>query len=149
LRCMSSGRGDIAFIADSTYEFYCVDRNRNWCLEDGEYLALPVFGKAPSHPVMYNPELLDMPTRAALLEELMAMNYESWIDEGDGYCYNTNTRVIDANLTQSNCGSSILSEVLNTGGLIAVNTQEHMGSYSDSISNVPGISAYFEDRYDI
>lgn len=149
LRCMSSGRGDIAFIADSTYEFYCVDRNRNWCLEDGEYLALPVFGKAPSHPVMYNPELLDMPTRAALLEELMAMNYESWIDEGDGYCYNTNTRSIDANLTQSSCGSSILSEVLNTGGLIAVNTQEHMGSYSDSISNVPGISAYFGDKYDL
>ena len=77
------------------------------------------------------------------------MNYESWIEEGDGYCYNTNSRSIDANLTQSSCGSSILSEVLNTGGLIAVNTQEHMGSYSDSISNVPGISAYFEDRYDI
>ena len=149
LRCMSSGRGDIAFIADSTYEFYCVDRNRNWCLEDGEYLALPIFGKAPSHPVMYNPELLDMATRAALLEELMAMNYESWIEEGDGYCYNTNTRSIDANLTQSSCGSSILSEVLNTGGLIAVNTQEHMGSYSDSISNVPGISAYFGDKYDL
>ena len=149
LRCMSSGRGDIAFIADSTYEFYCVDRNRNWCLEDGEYLALPIFGKAPSHPVMYNPELLDMATRAALLEELMAMNYESWIEEGDGYCYNTNSRSIDANLTQSSCGSSILSEVLNTGGLIAVNTQEHMGSYSDSISNVPGISAYFGDKYDL
>jgi hypothetical protein len=149
LRCMSSGRGDIAFVADTTYEFYCVDRNRNWCLEEGEYVALPAFGKAPSHPVMYNPEMLDMPTRSALLEELMAMNYESWVDEGDGYCYNTNTRSIDANLTQSSCGSSILSEVLNTGGLIAVNTQEHMGSYSDSISNVPGISAYFEDKYDL
>ena len=47
------------------------------------------------------------------------------------------------------CGDSILDEVLNTGGLIAVNTQEHMGSYSDSISNVPGITAYYEGKYDI
>ena len=47
------------------------------------------------------------------------------------------------------CGDSLLDEVFNTGGFVAVNTQEHMGTYSDSISNVPGISAYFEDKYDL
>ena len=153
LRCLSEGRGDIAFIADSTYDFYCVDRNRNWCLEDENgnsgYVALPLFGKAPSHPIMYNPDNMDMNTRAALLTALMDMNGETWVEEGDGYCYNQITRDVERELDRNMCGDSILDEILNTGGLIAVNTQEHMGSYSDSISNVPGISSYFGDKYDI
>ena len=153
LRCLSEGRGDIAFIADSTYDFYCVDRNRNWCLEDENgnsgYVALPLFGKAPSHPIMYNPDNMDMNTRAALLTALMDMNGETWVEEGNGYCYNQITRDVERDLDRNMCGDSILDEILNTGGLIAVNTQEHMGSYSDSISNVPGISSYFGDKYDI
>ena len=153
LRCLSEGRGDIAFIADSTYDFYCVDRNRNWCLEDengnSDYVALPLFGKAPSHPIMYNPDNMDMNTRAALLTALMDMNGETWVEEGDGYCYNQITRDVERDLARNMCGDLILDEILNTGGLIAVNTQEHMGSYSDSISNVPGISSYFGDKYDI
>jgi ABC-type phosphate/phosphonate transport system substrate-binding protein len=153
LRCLSEDRGDIAFIADTTYDYNCVQKQRNWCLEneDGSsgYVALPLFGKAPSHPVMYNPEMLDMYTRAAILNALMDMNNEEWIDEGDGYCYNKVTHDVDREIGPNMCGDSILDEILNTGGLIAVNTQEHMGSYSDSISNVPGIAAYFDGKYDI
>ena len=153
LRCLSEDRGDIAFIADTTYDYNCVQKQRNWCLEneDGSsgYVALPLFGKAPSHPVMYNPEMMDMYTRAAILNALMDMNGEEWIDEGAGYCYNKITQDVDREITPNMCGDSILDEILNTGGLIAVNTQEHMGSYSDSISNVPGIAAYFDGKYDI
>ena len=153
LRCLSEDRGDIAFIADTTYDYNCVQKQRNWCLEneDGSsgYVALPLFGKAPSHPVMYNPEMMDMYTRAAILNALMDMNNEEWIDEGDGYCYNKVTHDVDREIGPNMCGDSILDEILNTGGLIAVNTQEHMGSYSDSISNVPGIAAYFDGKYDI
>ena len=153
LRCLSEDRGDIAFIADTTYDYNCVQKQRNWCLEneDGSsgYVALPLFGKAPSHPVMYNPEMMDMYTRAAILNALMDMNGEEWIDEGAGYCYNKITHDVDREITPNMCGDSILDEILNTGGLIAVNTQEHMGSYSDSISNVPGIAAYFDGKYDI
>ena len=153
LRCLSEDRGDIAFIADTTYDYNCVQKQRNWCLEneDGSsgYVALPLFGKAPSHPVMYNPEMMDMYTRAAILNALMDLNNEEWIDEGDGYCYNKVTHDVDREIAPNMCGDSILDEILNTGGLIAVNTQEHMGSYSDSISNVPGIAAYFDGKYDI
>jgi len=153
LRCLSEERGDIAFIADTTYDYNCVQKLRNWCLKDenGEsgYVALPLFGKAPSHPVMYNPDNMDMYTRAALLNALMDMNGETWLDEAGGYCYNQITRKVDNEITQNMCGDSILDEILNTGGLVAVNTQEHMGSYSDSISNVPGIAAYFDGKYDI
>ena len=98
---------------------------------------------------MYNPEMMDMYTRAAILNALMDMNNEEWIDEGDGYCYNKVTHDVDREIDPNMCGDSILDEILNTGGLIAVNTQEHMGSYSDSISNVPGIAAYFDGKYDI
>lgn len=153
LRCLSEDRGDIAFIADTTYDFNCVQKQRNWCLEneDGSsgYVALPIFGKAPSHPVMFNPEMMDMYTRSAILNALMDMNGEAWIEEGSGYCYNQITQEVDRDIPENMCGDSILPEILNTGGLIAVNTQEHMGSYSDSISNVPGISAYFDGKYDI
>ncbi|RAH14028.1 MAG: hypothetical protein CMB56_006255 [Methanobacteriota archaeon] len=153
LRCLSEGRGDVAFIADSTHDFYCEDRNRNWCLKDenGEsgYVALPLFGKAPSHPVMYNPDKMDMYTRAAILNALMDLNGEMWLDEAGGYCWDQYNNEVDDTISQNMCGDSILEEVLNTGGLIAVNTQEHMGSYSDSISNVPGITAYWNDKYDI
>ncbi len=153
LRCLSEDRGDIAFIADTTYDFNCVQKQRNWCLEEEDgssgYVALPIFGKAPSHPVMFNPEMMDMYTRAAILNALMDMNGESWIEEGTGYCYNQLTNEVDRDIPENMCGDSILAEILNTGGLVAVNTQEHMGTYSDSISNVPGIAAYFDGKYDI
>ena len=153
LRCLSEDRGDIAFIADTTYNFNCVQKQRNWCLENEDgtsgYVALPLFGKAPSHPVMFNPEMMDMYTRAAILNAFMDMNSEVWVEEGDGYCYNQQSHEVDRDIPENMCGDSILAEILNTGGLIAVNTQEHMGSYSDSISNVPGIAAYFDGKYDI
>lgn len=153
LRCLSEDRGDIAFIADTTYNFNCVQKQRNWCLENEDgtsgYVALPLFGKAPSHPVMFNPEMMDMYTRAAILNAFMDMNSEVWVEEGDGYCYNQQSHEVDSDIPENMCGDSILAEILNTGGLIAVNTQEHMGSYSDSISNVPGIAAYFDGKYDI
>jgi len=153
LRCLSEERGDIAFIADTTYDYNCVQKQRNWCLKDeggaSGYVALPLFGKAPSHPVMFNPEQMDMYTRTALLNGLMDLNGEIWVEEGSGYCYNQITHEVDNRITKNMCGDSILDEILNTGGLVAVNTQEHMGSYSNSISNVPGIAAYYDGKYDI
>jgi len=37
--------------------------------------------------------------------------------------------------------------VLNTPGISQVNTEEHLGSYSEAISSIPGIAAYFEEKY--
>jgi hypothetical protein len=42
-----------------------------------------------------------------------------------------------------------LANVLNTGGLVEVNSQEHLGSYSSLISAIPGISTYFDSKYEI
>jgi len=45
-------------------------------------------------------------------------------------------------------GVDILENVLNTPGLIPVTSEGHLGSYSDAIGNIPGITAYFEAKYD-
>ena len=62
------GVGDVAFVKDSAIASYCgnedATENEDWCLDEEEYILLPSYGSAPSHPVMYNP-LVDIQTRTA------------------------------------------------------------------------------------
>ena len=37
--------------------------------------------------------------------------------------------------------------MLNTPGIISTTTEDHLGSYSEAIRNIPGISAYFNGKY--
>ena len=159
VKCLSDGTGDVAFAKDSTIDSYCGNEvsedNEDWCLERDQYVALPTFGQAPSHPIMYNPESLDVQTRTAILNALMTLNYETYIENytvmGDTYtgCYDISVHVIDEDSPKNTCGSEILENVLNTPGLVRVTSQEHMGSYSELISNIPGISSYYSDKFDI
>ena len=159
VKCLSEGVGDVAFAKDSTIDSYCgsdnASENEDWCLARDQYIALPAFGQAPSHPVMYNPERLDMQTRTAILNALMSMNSEMYVENytmgGSSYtgCYDITTHQVDSTSAKNTCGSEILDNILNTPGLVRVNTQEHLGSYSSLISNVPGISAYYDTKFDI
>ncbi|MDC0962927.1 PhnD/SsuA/transferrin family substrate-binding protein, partial [Euryarchaeota archaeon] len=159
VKCLSDGTGDVAFAKDSTIDSYCGNEvsedNEDWCLERDQYVALPTFGQAPSHPIMYNPESLDVQTRTAILNALMTLNYETYIENytvmGDTYtgCYDISVHVIDEDSPKNTCGSEILENVLNTPGLVRVTSQEHMGGYSELISNIPGISSYYSDKFDI
>ncbi|MEC8766199.1 MAG: PhnD/SsuA/transferrin family substrate-binding protein [Candidatus Thermoplasmatota archaeon] len=159
VKCLSEGFGDVAFAKDSTVDSYCANDNASdneaWCLDRDQYIPLPAFGKAPSHPVMYNPDRLDMQTRTAVLNALMAMNNEMYVVDyavgGQAYtgCYDITTHQVDAESDMNTCGDQILNNVLNTPGLVRVNTQEHLGSYSALISHVPGIAAYYNDKYEI
>ena len=45
-------------------------------------------------------------------------------------------------------GQEILGSVLNTPGITAVNSATHLASYSDAISNIPGIQQYFAESYE-
>ena len=156
LKCLSEGAGDVAFAKDSTVDSYCNNddpaENEEWCLEVDEYVALPAFGRAPSHPVMYNPTVLDVQTRTAVLNALMSMNYETYYvnytTRGDTFtgCYDITVHVLDEESPRNTCASEILQNVLNTDGLVRTTSQNHLGSYSDLISNIPGISAYFGDK---
>jgi hypothetical protein len=105
--------------------------------------------------MMYNPEILDMQSRIAVLNALMSLNNQMYVvnfsvmgGTSTG-CYDLSVHQIDSTSDQNSCGGEILFNVLNTPGLTRVNTQEHLGSYSSLISNVPGISAYYNQKFEI
>ncbi len=128
LRCLSEGVGDVAFVKDSTVASYCANTdaqdNEDWCLDEEEYVLLPSYGQAPSHPVMYNPELLDSGKVTLIQDALVAMK-------------------------NSSEGISILSSVLNTPSIVKTTAVEHLSSYGALVKDVPGIETYFGDKYGI
>ena len=134
LRCLAEGGMDyISFAKDPTVPTYCgnedPDDNEKWCFEGeftnvDDYYALPTFGKAPSHPIMYNPDFLDSTNVSALQDALAAMSV-------------------------SDSGITVLDDVLSTPGITIVNTTDHLGNYGNLIDGVPGIQAYFNDKYDL
>ena len=159
VRCLSEGVGDVAFVKDSTIASYCGNEdaaeNEEWCLDEEEYILLPSYGSAPSHPVMFNPELVDIQTRTAILNALLSMNDEMYVENyqmgGQTYtgCYNMNSHAVDSDRPKNECGDQILANILNTPGIVEVNTQEHMGIYGDLIGSIPGITTYFDTKYEI
>ncbi len=128
VKCLSDGIGDVAFAKDSTVDSYCGNDveadNEEWCLERDQYVALPAFGKAPSHPVMYNPSLLNSTVVSDVTVALVTMS-----DNTDG--------------------GTILENILNTPGIVPTSAENHMNSYSTLVSNIPGISSYYADKFDI
>ena len=159
VKCLSDGTGDVAFAKDSTVDSYCGNddstENEEWCLARDQYIPLPAFGKAPSHPVMYNPDMLDIQTRTAILNALLSMNNEMYVVNmtvmGTTYtgCYDITVHEVDQTSAKNTCGDQILSNILNTNGLVATTSQQHLGSYSELISNIPGISTYYETKFEI
>ena len=159
VKCLSEGVGDVAFAKDSTVASYCDNEDplddEDWCLDMSQYVSLPAFGQAPSHSLMYNPEMLDMQSRTAVLNALMSLNNQMYVENysvmGSTFtgCYDLSVHQINSTSDKNSCGDEILSNVLNTPGLTRVNTQEHLGSYSSLISNVPGISAYYDQKFEI
>ena len=164
IECLSEGYGDVAFAKGddfSTVEKYCgsddASENEAWCLAMDQYIQLPSFGQSPSHPVMYNPEKLDIHTRNAILNVMLSWNDEMWVDNypmgGQNYtgCYNTVTNQV-ADIPMNQCGGEILSSVTSKGyGLKAGNSQNHLASYSNLLESVPGLSEYYHssDKYGI
>ena len=150
--CMTAGAGDVAFAKTSSYEDHC--EGEEWCLDRDEYRMLePAFGQVPTHPVMVDPNQIDSEKQDAFVAAMLAMSSEMWVQDypmGDtNYtgCYSMTTHQV-ADIPQNTCGGEILKNVLeNNGAVVSVNSQDHLGSYSDAIANIPGISAYFEDKY--
>ena len=133
LRCLAEGVGDIAFAKDPTVPSYCGNEkssdNEAWCFKGeftsvDDYYALPTFGKAPSHPVMFNPEFMDADNVTALQNAFAQMNNES-------------------------SGLDIFDNVMSTPAMTITNTTNHLGSYGSLIEDVPGIKAYFNDKYNL
>ena len=140
LRCLAEHEGGtandyISFAKDPTVPDYCGEDPESWCFEggfestedfyplggysdEGEILG---FGRAPSHPIMYNPT----------------------------YFSNSEVDALRAAFEQMNANSDdlqLLDDVLSTPGITITNTSAHLGTYGDAIEDVPGIKAYFNDK---
>ncbi len=157
LRCFSEGSGEVVFLEESVINYYCDNNlesvNRDWCLEIDEYVSLPSLSPNPTDSIIYNPNLLDIQTRTAILNALILLNYEMYLENystrGSTYtgCYDISIHVIDEDSPRNACGSEIMTNVLNTSGVVRATSQEHLGTYSEYISNIPGISSYYSEIY--
>ena len=157
LRCLSEDRGDIVFLEENTVNMYCdnilISENMDWCLDIEEYISLPAIAPIPSDSVIYNPELLDIQTRTAVLNALISLNYEMYLENfstrGSVYtgCYDISVHVIDEESQKNTCGSEIMNNILDTSGLSRATSQEHLGQYSSFIAIIPGISSYYSGIY--
>ena len=128
VKCLSEGVGDVAFAKDSTVAGYCGNENASdneaWCLPEEDYILLPSYGSAPSHPVMFNPDFMDAETQKKVQDALVGMN-------------------------DSTEGTEILENILGTPGMTATDANTHLGSYGSLIEDIPGISNYFNSKFEI
>ena len=46
-------------------------------------------------------------------------------------------------------GAAILDSVLGTPGIVATDAATHLGTYGGLIGDIPGINAYYSDKYSI
>ncbi len=148
LRCLSNGGGDIAFVEGNEQEIFCQDGSQpsdeNWCLDPTEYSLLPPIGSLPYKSVIYDPTVLDMVSRTAVLNSLLSLNYEMFLDNfttmGREYtgCYDISIHKIDENSPREACGSEILSNSLYSSGVSRATPQSLLGQISGLIGILPG-----------
>lgn len=123
LRCLSEGRGAVAFGKDTTPATFCGPKAANrpsWCLDLAAYREVQQFGRVPSHPVMAG----DLPAdkRRDLVDGLVA-------------------------LSETDAGRSVLAAILGTKGVVPVDSAEaHLGEYARNLEHVPGMGAYVQDQ---
>lgn len=134
LRCLAEHvQGDatdyISFAKDPTVPDYCGEDPQSWCFE-GDFtetsdfhpiMAPEGFGRAPSHPVMYNPDVFT-PAEVQSLQDAFTT------------------------MSSNDDDLQILDDVLSTPGMTIIDTESHLGTYGDSIEDVPGIVAYFGEK---
>ena len=53
-----------------------------------------------------------------------------------------------AEMSSNSDDVEILQDVMNTPGITIIGTEEHLGNYGSLIEDVPGINAYFQEKYD-
>ena len=159
VKCLSEGVGDVAFAKDSTVSGYCGNEdaaeNEDWCLPEEDYILLPSYGSAPSHPVMYNPDYMNSETVKKVQDALVGMNDEMYVVDyemqGNTYtgCYNIVNHQVDSDSNENACGGNILQNILGTPGMTATDANTHLGSYGSLIEDVPGINYYFDSKFEI
>ena len=156
IRCLSEGAGQVAFSTESAVDESCnndgPENNEVWCLDIDQYVSISAFGYLPSTSVVYNPSTLDMRSRTAVLNALVSLNYEMYLENysrpGMGTytgCYDISTHKVSSETPKESCGDEILKNVLGGPGIVRVTAQNHIGPFSESVRHIPGIVEYFEE----
>ena len=104
---------------------------------------------------MFNPDFLSVDKQRLVLDALLALNNETYLEDGvvgDAVvtgCLDVNANTVDGAISPSQCGDQILANILNTNGLVQADTETHLGIYGSLIGAIPGISNYFDTKFDI
>lgn len=148
IRCLSEGYGEIAFLSENYISNECsvsIQEGEDWCLGESNYTSLGIIGSLPSTSVMYNPLVLDTRSRASILNSLIDLNYDMYLENysrpGFGTytgCYDISVHKVFENIPKQSCGDEILKNILNGPGIVRANSQEHLGEYSNDVLMVPG-----------
>ena len=147
LRCLSEGAGDIAFVISDEQEVFCHDDSQpsdeTWCLDPEDHALLTSIGALPYRSFIYDPTILDVVSRTAILNSILSLNYEMFLDNfttmGSEYtgCYDISIHKIDETSPRGACGSEILSNSLHSTGVSRTTSQSQLGHLSTMIGNLP------------
>ncbi len=147
LRCLSEGGGDIAFVISDEQEVFCHDDSQpsdeTWCLDPEDHALLTSIGALPYRSFIYDPTILDVVSRTAILNSILSLNYEMFLDNfttmGSEYtgCYDISIHKIDETSPRGACGSEILSNSLHSTGVSRTTSQSQLGHLSTMIGNLP------------
>jgi len=156
IRCLSEGFGEVAFSTGGIVSESCDNDNseddEDWCLEIDQYVPISVFDPLPTTSVVYNPSTLDVRSRTAVLNALVSLNYDMYLENystaGGTYtgCYDISIHKVDEESPKGECGSEVLANVLDGSGIVRVTSQDHIGPFSDSIRHIPGIAEFIEEN---
>ncbi len=156
IRCISEDYGQIAFVGENFIEEHCNNHsgdNSDWCLGTDNYTSIGGIGIIPTTSVMYNPELLDTRSRASIINALIDMNYDMYLENysrpGMGTytgCYDISVHKVFYEIPKESCGDEILKNILEGSGVARVTSQGHLGQFSDNLMLVPGAFEVIESH---
>ena len=148
IRCISEEYGQIAFVGENFIDEYCIDasgNNADWCLGTDNYTSIGELGIIPTTSVLYNPEILDTRSRTSIINALIDMNYDMYLENysrpGMGTytgCYDISVHKVFYEIPKESCGDEILKNVLDGSGVARATSQGHLGQFSDNLMLVPG-----------
>ena len=148
IRCISEDYGQIAFVSENFIDEHCVDdsgSSADWCMGTDNYTSIGELGIIPTTSVMYNPEILDTRSRASIINALIDMNYDMYLENysrpGMGTytgCYDITVHKVFYEIPKESCGDEILKNVLDGSGVARATSQGHLGQFSDDLMSVPG-----------
>ncbi|MDP7387970.1 MAG: PhnD/SsuA/transferrin family substrate-binding protein [Candidatus Thalassarchaeaceae archaeon] len=141
--CFQAEDGDVAFAYGSQEGFECESQTADICFLDEGLLALPPIAEYPTPSIMYNPSNLSVVTRTTILNSLLSLNGEMYLENftslGRSYtgCYDISIHKVDDESPRGACGSEILKALFRSNGVSRTTTQAHLEGLNAMLSVLP------------